>query len=145
MHGADASPLSLDAHERRLVRAFADRTLPRSDWTHTAHLEVCWFAVRTLGAEVALDHLRASIRAYNVATGTANTDTGGYHETLTRYYVGAVTHVAGRPGTTVADALADPICRRDAPLRHWHTAELMSVPARRAWVAPTLAPLPWDR
>ena len=79
------------------------------------------------------------IRAYNEATGTPNTDAGGYHETLTAYYVGAV-HAAA---TTPVALLTHPACRRDAPLRHWSRVRLLSVEARRSWLDPDLAPLPW--
>lgn len=79
-----------------LYRAFLDRRLPHDDWTHEAHLTVCWHAVGEHGRAGALQVLRRSIRAYNEATGRANTETDGYHETLTRYYVGAVAHAAAR-------------------------------------------------
>ena len=42
-----------------------------------------------------------------------------------------------------AELLAASACRRDAPLRHWSPERLDSDEARRAWVEPDLAPLPW--
>jgi hypothetical protein len=70
-----------------LVSRFHARTLPKSEWTHHAHLAVGACQVRAEGSERALTTLRRAIRHLNEAHGTANTDTGGYHETITRAYV----------------------------------------------------------
>jgi len=100
---------------------------------------VCWTTVARLGAGGALAHLRTAIPRYNEATGTANTDTGGYHDTITCYYVAAVGALAGVPLETV---LAHSTCSRTAPLELWSRERLYSVEARRAWVEPDLQPLP---
>ena len=42
----------------------------------------------------------------------------------------------------VNDLLLSPMGRRDWPLRFWSKERLMSVEARRGYVAPDLAPLP---
>lgn len=126
---------------RRLLDEFERRTLPRARWTHEAHLVVCRQVLRRLAdPAAALDHLRRAIRAYNEATGTANTDTGGYHETVTAYYVGAVHALVDR---SLDELVAHPACSRAAPLSHWSRERLFSVAARRRWVPPELAPLPW--
>lgn len=121
--------------------AFLRLTLPKARWTHEAHLTVCWATLRELAPAAALVRLRAAIRAYNAAVGTVDDDTNGYHETLTRYFVGAVAALADRE---LAAVLADPTCGRDAPLSHWSRDRLFSVAARRAWVDPDVSPLRWD-
>lgn len=118
--------------------AFCDRTLPKAAWTHEAHLMVCWVELQRRSPAEALDHLRTAIRAYNEATGTPNTDMDGYHETITRYYVWAVDSVDAADPAALVD---DTRCSRTAPLLHWSRARLFSVPARRGWVEPDLAPL----
>jgi hypothetical protein len=123
-----------------LSAAFEARTLPKSEWTHTAHVVVCWATVARLGAGSALAHLRTAIPLYNEATGTPNSDTDGYHDTITCYYVAAVGALAGRP---LDEVLADPSCSRTAPLDYWSRERLLSVEARRAWIEPDLQPLPW--
>jgi hypothetical protein len=124
-----------------ILRRFADRTLPHAAWTHEAHLMVCWYAVTLLGADGALAHLRVAIPRVNEAMGVADTDHSGYHETLTAFYVGAVAHAdAARP----TDLPAHPSCTREAPLRHWTRDLLFSPAARRSFVEPDLAPLPWS-
>jgi hypothetical protein len=124
----------------RLVHDFEHRRLPKSQWTHEAHLVVCRAVLRRLAPADALDRLRGAIRSYNESTGTPNTDTSGYHETLTEYYVGAG-DASG--AASLGELFADPACAREAPLAHWSRDLLFSVEARRAWVPPDLAPIPW--
>ena len=123
-----------------LVAAFEARTLPKIEWTHEAHVVVCWATVARLGADGALTHLRTAIPRYNEATGTPNSDTDGYHDTITVYYVAAVGALAG---ASLDEVLVHPSCSRTAALAHWTRDRLFSVEARRGWVEPDLQPLPW--
>jgi hypothetical protein len=123
-----------------MVDDFEHRRLPKSRWTHEAHLVVCRAVLRRLDPAGALDHLRQAIRSYNESTGTANTDSSGYHETLTAYYVRAVR--AADPDS-IDELVAHPACSRQAPLAHWSRTRLFSVAARRRWVPPDVAPIPW--
>ena len=123
-----------------IVAGFETRTLPKPAWTHEAHLAVCWATVRRLGVEAALTHLRAGICTYNESTATVNSDSSGYHETLTRYYIGAV---ADLDLPSIDEVIAHPRCDRTAPLQHWSRAHLFSVEARLGWAEPDLAPLPF--
>jgi hypothetical protein len=148
--GVEAPAMSDPASPtERLARAFLERTLPKAQWTHEAHLRVgLWHVVR-FGRAGALDRLRGAIRAYNAATGGANTETSGYHETITRFYVGLIADFVARADATrtvdeLADALVATCGGRDLPHRHWSPARLSSPEARRAWVGPDLRPLDWD-
>ena len=127
--------MSPDADAVRLHERVFDRTLPKTEWTHEAHLITCWVDLVLHGGDVdaTVDSLRAAIRSYNEATGVANTSTSGYHETITRYYVEAVAEVAT---TSVDDLLTDPRCSRDAPLRRWSRDVLLSPEARATWIPP---------
>ena len=89
-----------------------------------------------------VEFFRGAIRAYNEATGVENTTTSGYHETLTRYYVGAVASLGAAP---LDQVLTAPQCTTAAPLGHWSRAALFSPEARADWIDPDLAPLPWPR
>lgn len=115
-----------------------DRTLPKPEWTHEAHVAACWAAVRDHGHDDALALLRDGIRRYNEATGVENTPTSGYHETITRYYVHAVAAIVDQP---FADVLAHHTTGREGPLRHWSREVLFSSEARADWVEPDLTPL----
>ncbi|MDH4066311.1 MAG: hypothetical protein OEW19_18060 [Acidobacteriota bacterium] len=132
-----------------LIRGFMDRTLPKSQWTHLAHLRVGLWHVRRFGESEALARLREGIRRYNDAVGTPNTDASGYHETLTVFYVriigGCVAAGPSRRGETAAEADARILVEigdRGLPLEYYSRQRLFSPEARRAWVPPDLRPLP---
>ena len=130
----------------RLVDDFEHRRLPKPQWTHEAHLVVCRATLRRLGPADALDHLRGAIRAYNDSTGVANTDTGGYHETLTLFWLRAVrafldternearalVHLANELAVTHDKGL---------PFSYYTRERLFSPEARAGWVEPDLKPL----
>src|SRR4051794_18907097 len=79
-----------DAAIRRVGEGMLARTLPRPEWTHEAHLATtAWLILeRTdIAPERDLPHL---IRAYNESDGGVNSDTEGYHETITQCFIRAV-------------------------------------------------------
>lgn len=130
----------LDVDTARIFDEFRDRTLPKIEWTHEAHLRVCWASLSQLSTTEAIDFLRHGIRAYNLATGVENTPTDGYHETLTVYFVRTVGHL---DATTIEQVIDAPQVTRAAPLRHWSRDLLFSQQARAEWTEPDLALLPW--
>jgi hypothetical protein len=129
------------------VRAFEAGTLPKAQWTHEAHLLVALWYLGQHDAATTLRTLQARIRAYNDAVGTPNSDSSGYHETLTQLYVQALAVHRGaaahdEPFARSLQRLLDsPLARRDWPLRHYSRERLFSVAARRNWVEPDLLPL----
>jgi hypothetical protein len=137
-----------DEEIARIAGGVLDLSLPKPEWTHAAHFAAALWVLRHR-PEPAEAVLRLAIPAYNEATGVPNTDHGGYHETITVASVAAArAHLAGRPPGTplhaVLDALmAGPHGRSDWLLAHWSKPRLFSVAARRGWLAPDLAPLPF--
>ncbi len=129
------------------VREFESCRLPKARWTHAAHLTIgLWYLSRQPFGE-ALAEVRTRIRRYNESVGTANTDDGGYHETLTKLFLlGIREHAAAHPGETLpavlAALLASPLADSAWPLRYYSRQRLFSVAARRDWLAPDLAPPP---
>lgn len=134
-----------DAAVRRIGEGLLDRSLPKADWTHEAHLAAClWLLVERPDVVPERD-LPRIIPAYNEAVGTANTDTSGYHETLTQLYARAIRDFAGQhPFGTLTERvnalLASPIGPRDWPFAFYSRERLFSLEARRAWIEPDLAP-----
>jgi len=114
--------------------------IPADRWDHEAHLRVCHAAIARCGETEALAVLRRAIRAYNESIGTPNTDTSGYHETLTRYFVMVVAAAGDAEFCTI---LRSPACAREAPFHHWSRERLFCVQARRGWLEPDRVPLPW--
>jgi len=130
-----------------VVDQFLSRTLPKSLWTHEAHLRVgLWHGLSCDGLE-AMKLLRDRIRAYNESVGTANTETSGYHETITRFYVRVIEHfllTADRnaPFAELATQLLTVYGQRELPLQYYSRELLFSTQARLHWVEPDLKPLP---
>lgn len=124
------------------------RTLPRSDWTHEAHLAACLYIVRERPEICAENDMSIIISSYNVSVGGVNDDTQGYHETITQCFIrGIRLHLAERDaGEALTDSvnalLLSPYGARDWPLGFYSRDLLFSVAARRDFVAPDLAPLP---
>lgn len=132
---------------RRIGKGLLDHSLPRAEWTHEAHLAAClWIARDCPDIDLTRD-LRAIICRYNEAVGGVNDDTQGFHETITRCFVRAVSvHLASARATALCEAvnalLASPFGRRDWPLQHYSHERLFSVAARREFIEPDIAPLP---
>ena len=129
-----------------IVAGFLACTLPKDAWTHHAHLRVGLWHVRAFGPGEALNRLRAGIRRLNESHGTANTDSDGYHETITRFFVQVIAGFlasadCSRPFADLAAGLiaAYPDC--NLPLTYYGRGRLHSVEARREWVEPDLRPL----
>jgi hypothetical protein len=130
----------------RMARGLIDRTLPKAEWTHEAHLRAGLWHVLHHGAAAALPLLRERISAYNESVGTANTDTSGYHETITRFYVVVIDRfLAANDRGTPLDRLAAQLIAEHGDRRllmhHYSEGRLFTVVARRSWVEPDLRPI----
>lgn len=132
---------------RRVGEGFLARTLPKSEWTHEAHISTtCWLLLerRDILPERDLPDL---IRRYNESVGGVNSETEGYHETITQLFIrtlrGALARSEGRGlAERVNAVLLAPEGRRDWPLRFYSAELLFSKVARLGWVEPDLAALP---
>jgi hypothetical protein len=133
----------------RIAHGVVERTLPKPEWTHAAHFAAALYLLRQRGLEATLADMPGLIRAYNTATGVANTDTEGYHETITVASVRAAASVLDRfdPGAgldvVANDLLNGPFGQSKWPLAYWSGESLFSVEARRAWAEPDRQPLPF--
>jgi hypothetical protein len=129
-----------------LVQAFERAAISRDRWTHDAHLTVAaWYLMRYPAAQ-ALGRIRNGIQRLNAANRVLQTPTGGYHETLTRFYIWAVGQaLAGLPPETSVETGVHTVltrCRdRRLPLVYYSEPVLMSWNARTGWVQPDRRPL----
>lgn len=136
-----------DADVDRIGRGVADRTLPKPEWTHAAHFAAALWVLSRPDMDAARD-MPGLIRAYNTATGVPNTDTEGYHETITQASLRAArAHRLERPGASLSECLeslmAGPCGRSDWLLAYWSRPVLFTAEARRTWVEPDVQPLPF--
>ena len=136
-----------DSEIEHIARGLLERSLPKSQWTHAAHFAAALWLLRSRGLR-AMSDMPPLIRAYNEATGVPNTDTSGYHETITLASLRAAhAWLADRPGAALHavlnELLATPVGGSDWLLTYWSKPVLFSVHARRVWVEPDLRPLPF--
>ena len=78
-----------------------------------------------------------------------NTASSGYHATITEASLRAAAHRLAAAGPdaplapVLAALLASPLGQSRWLLAYWSEPRLMGAEARRRWVEPDLAPLPW--
>ena len=137
-----------DAEIERIGEGLLARSLPREDWTHEAHLAATTYLL-TRRPDVDLDtQLPGIIRRYNESVGGVNSDSEGYHETITRAFLRGVRLFLSEADTSeplhelANELLLSPMGRRDWPLRFYSRERLFSVEARRHFVPPDIAALP---
>lgn len=149
-----------EADIKSLIIAFENCTLPRSEWSHKAHLTVAlWYLIR-YDEQEAINHIRQGIQRYNAAMGIKTTPEGGYHETLTLFWLRMVSHyllVTEEKSSISKMAISSPGMReaiaaklkalfrtyndKYLPLQYYSRDLLMSWEARTNWVEPDLKPL----
>ena len=143
------SPPSLitsEAEIRELVDAFERGTLAGSAWNHRAHLTVALWYLTQYGAGGGGERVRAGIQRLNAANGVPQTPAGGYHETITGFYLWAVgRHLRdASPGASLVDLANTLIATwgdKNRPLEYDSRDRLFSWEARTGWVEPDLRPL----
>lgn len=134
---------------RRIVARLQDRTLPKAEWTHAAHFAAGLWLLRAHGAQ-AIRIMPPLIRCYNESTGVANTDTSGYHQTITIASLAAAAHwlaATADPALTAVlrQLMGSPMGRSDWLFAYWSRPVLFSVEARSDWVSPDLKPFVYAR
>jgi hypothetical protein len=143
-----ARQFSSEAEIARAGEKFLDRSLPKPEWTHAAHFAVSLWLIRHRSSLNLDEKLPSLIRAFNEATGTPNTDSGGYHDTITRASLAAVRAKLAAAGAAplhkILDGLlASPLGQSGWLLEYWSRERLFSVAARRSWLPPDLKALPY--
>ena len=138
-----------DAEIERHGQGLLDRSLPKAALTHAGHFSAALWLLRARPDIDTAAQMPGIIRAYNEATGGVNSDTEGYHETITQASLRAArAFLDGYPPATplhriADDLMASPLGKPDWLMAYWRRETLFSVRARRAWVEPDLAPLPF--
>jgi len=139
-------PFANDAAVRHVGLGLLDRSLPKEEWTHEAHLAAClWIVTERSDVDPERD-MRGIISGYNSAVGGVNDDHGGYHDTITRSYIAGVRSWLQRTDAAslverVNGLLEAPEGCRDWPLRFYSPERLFSVEARRELIVPDIESL----
>ena len=129
-----------------LILRFENRTLPKAEWTHAAHLTAGLYYLYHHDFYEALCILKGKIISYNVAAGGTNSPTEGYHETLTLFWLHKLQNfLAGKKQQPLHalcnELLGGEFSSRELPLIHYSREKLFSVMARATWIEPDLKPL----
>lgn len=148
----------MDSVTEPVVKKFFSCTLPKQEWTHEAHLRVGLWHLLHYSPSESMARLRQSIKRYNVACGVENTDSQGYHETITRFYVlliarfietniqlvNAIVTTPSNERVNI-DLLANELIKRYGDrlliFKYYSRERLMSRKARLEWVEPDLMSL----
>ncbi|MBL0021772.1 MAG: hypothetical protein IPP23_05420 [Sphingomonadales bacterium] len=131
---------------RDLGEAMIACNLPRDSWTHEAHIAFgLWVIMARPDIEPERD-FRTLISRFNESVGGVNSDSEGYHHSITVAFARGIRRWHDRtmpfgllPGVNAL--LVAPEGQRDWPLRFFSKERLFSVEARREWIEPDLMPL----
>lgn len=127
-----------------MIEKFEAGTLPKADWKHAAHLTVALWYVTRHTPEEALTRMREGILFLNGCHGVKNTPTGGYHETLTVFWLAIVRQFArsADPALSIKDlaaALVEAYANQQALWREYYSFDVVnSQEARASWIEPDL-------
>jgi hypothetical protein len=138
-----------EADIERIAAGVLDRTHPYAEWTHAAHFAAALWLLRHPAVLQHHGGMEPIIRSYNEAVGVPNTAIRGYHATITEASLRATAHALAEvaPDAPLASVLAallrSPLGQSRWLLAHWSEPRLMSAEARRSWLEPDLAPLPY--
>lgn len=136
-----------EAEMERIAWGFVARMLPGKEFNHAAHFATAmWLMVRRPEIDLPTQ-MPAMIRAFNESAGGQNTETSGYHETITQASLRATKiFLREHPEEPLVDVmnalLRSHLGRSDWMLAYWSRERLFSVEARREWVDPDLLDLP---
>ncbi|MBL8294843.1 MAG: hypothetical protein JNN08_23560, partial [Bryobacterales bacterium] len=117
-------------------------------WTHRSHVIMAACYLTAQSAEDVTPLIRDNIKKYNLSQGGENTDTSGYHESLTIFWIHVIDHFlrqlpASGSRLEKVKAAADHFGDRSKLFQDYWTFDVVkSVEARRAWVEPDRQPLP---
>jgi hypothetical protein len=141
--GAAVTEFDTEDDLKALAEAFLERTLPGTAWRHDAHCVVtAYLLLRRRDMDLPIE-LPGLIRRYNEATGGKNTDSSGYHHSITLFYLGAIRDFMTTQDTrnlvqACRKSLASPLGDKDFPLSYYSREVLFTPTARLGWVAPDL-------
>jgi hypothetical protein len=128
------------------LAAFEGCTLAKEEWTHGAHILTGACYVRELGREAAIDKMRVCVRRFNESVGGKNTETSGYHETITvmwlRLLHGLWLESQPMGKAAFARLAVERFEPQKAVFREYYGFDVVgSTEARLGWVEPDLKPL----
>ena len=126
-----------------LARKGAAGTLAKEEWTHHAHMILAICYLYQFSFENALNKMRDSILALNKNHGVLNTDTSGYHETVTMFWMSILWNqmedIRDLSLEEIVNVILNSEVLQSNPILEYYSSELISSKlARKTWVASDL-------
>lgn len=119
--------------------------LPVEAWTHSAHVATCASYALRFDHETVFERMKTGIFHFNQSVGIPNSEDRGYHETLTRFWVGAVCDVIGSSSALTA---IEKVRAAVSTLNSHHYVKdfysfdvVKSREARKTWIPPDRLPV----
>lgn len=124
-----------------LVEGFSKKQLDKSKWTHEAHLAVGIWFLHNFDRYEATCLLKSGIVELNVSLGGENTQSAGYHETITLLWIWIIDKYLkaneGKPLVELVNGfLQNEYSDRNILLKYYSKEVLFSTKARAIWVDP---------
>ena len=131
----------------QFLEDFEQARIPFADWTHAAHIAMACCYIRKLPKADLLRTLRRNIKNYNVRGGGKNTDTSGYHETLTVLWLWVLadyleSFADGTPRLEQVMQAVEKFGANRLYPEYYSYDVVKSVEARRRWMEPDVKQLP---
>ena len=129
------------------LHAFFHHTLPKAQWTHAAHVTLAASLLHSAKSPRCCPRCETQSGATTRRLAPRNTDTSGYHETLTVFWLRVVAQRLRRlhPSSRLeaVRAVVDAFGEQRALHKLYYSTDIVAnTAARRAWVEPDLQPLP---
>ena len=132
--------------DAEFLQKFEDCTWPSQRWNHRAHVKVAYLYLTSHPFEIALEKMRAGVKAYNAANNVPEGPDRGYHETVTQAWIRVVHAAIGESDPFAnADAFCDAhphLLEKKLLLQFYSRSHILSPKAKAGFVEPDLAPLP---
>ena len=138
-----------DTHARAVGEGLLDKSWPAADWHHAEHCIATLYLVRERTDFLLATALPGIIQLFNRAHGGENTETAGYHHTMTLFYLSEIQNfTANNNSLALGEAcealLSSDIGEKDHVFRYWSRDNIMSPAARLCFVAPDIGPVKWS-
>ena len=132
----------------KLIQNFLECKLPKGEFSHEAHLVTALYLLAKHGDNT-LPIIRQHLKDYLRSIGVESTESSGYHETLTIYWLWRLKkRFADKNGTILwnqdnVDELIEDfdLTERNLWLEYYSKELMMSVEARKQFVEPDIKPL----
>lgn len=138
-----------DEEIKSLIERFESRKLPKLEWTHEAHLVVAVWYCKNYEFDEALALVRKNISSHNESVGTENTDSSGYHETITKFWLLiANSFLENKEAFSMEEScnafINSKLGTSKLPFNYYSSESLFSIEARRYWIEPDLKLLSYN-